>query len=107
MHDDPLGLVLKLIMNTRYSTKKYLYDLINNDIDDIQNEFASVKDYLSRSESSKRTLYRNSMNVDLKTHDICSKKCFINETHRVAFTRFRVSIHSLKMIFVANLLIKA
>ena len=54
MHDDPLGLVLKLIMNTRYSTKKYLYDLINNDIDDIQNEFVSVKDDLSRSESSKR-----------------------------------------------------
>ena len=95
MDDDPLGLVIKLVMNTRYSTKKYLHDLINNDIGDIQNEFASVKDNLSRSESSKRTLYRNSMNVGLKIHDIYSKKCFINETHRVAFTRFRVSSHSL------------
>ena len=35
------------------------------------------------------------MNVGLKVHDIYSKKCFITETHRIAFTRFRVSSHSL------------
>ena len=28
-------------------------------------------------------------------HDIYLKKCFISETHRIAFTRFRVSSHSL------------
>ena len=85
MHDDPLGLVLRLVMNTTYSTKKYLYDLLNNDVDDFQNESASEKDNLSKSESFKRTLYYDSMNVGLKVHDIYSKKYFINETNRVAF----------------------
>ena len=95
MHDDPFGLVLRLVLNTRYSTKRYINDLINNDVDDIQDATAVLKRDLSRSESSRRTLYCKSMNICLGVHDIYSKKCFINETHRVAFTRFRVSSHSL------------
>ena len=35
------------------------------------------------------------MNGGLKVHAIYSKKCLINETHRIAFTRFRVSSHAL------------
>ena len=95
MLDDPFGLVLRLVMNTRYNTKRYINDLVNNDFDDIQNEIVLLKRSLSNSESTKRTLYCNTMNPGLETHDIYSKRCVINETHRIAFTRFRVSSHSL------------
>ena len=57
MHDDPFSLVLKLVMRTRYTTKTYLYDLINNSLDDIQRENDLLKDKLSRTETSRRTVY--------------------------------------------------
>ena len=95
MQDDPFGLVLRLVNETRYSTKKYLHDLIYNSVDDIQRENDLLKETLSRTESSRRTLYCKSMNVGLGVHDIYSKKRFINETYRIAFTRFRVSSHAL------------
>lgn len=30
MQDDPLGFVIKLVLNNRYNTRTYLHDLINN-----------------------------------------------------------------------------
>ena len=39
MIDDPLGFTLKLALRTRYSTKRYLEDLIaNNNVNDCQIE---------------------------------------------------------------------
>ena len=93
--DDPFGLVLNLVLRSRYSTKNYVYDLINNGIDDIQHESVLLKNNLSNSESSRRLVYREVMNVNLSVHDIYLIKMNIPEAHRVAFTRFRVSSHSL------------
>ena len=61
----------------------------------IQSGIVLLKSSLSNSESTKRTLYCNTMNPGLETHDIYLKRCVINETYRIAFTRFRVSSHSL------------
>ena len=96
MVDDPLGFVLKLVLNSRYNTRKYLHNLIHdNDIDYCKSEFQGIKDKIIRSESSRRVLYRNFMNSDLSVHDVYTKRHTIIEAHRVAFTRFRVSSHSL------------
>ena len=94
--DDPLGFVLKLVLDNRYSSRKYLFNLINdNTVNDCQNEIQVVKDKLMRSESTRRVLYRNTMNKDLTVNDIYTKNHSIIEAHRIAFTRFRVSSHSL------------
>ena len=96
MLDDPLGFALKLALNSRYSTKRYLEDLIvNSDFNDCQSEFEKIKLNLRRAQSSRRTVYCNLINEPLDTHEIYIKKNKVLEIHRIAFTRFRVSSHSL------------
>jgi len=96
MSDDPLGFVLKFILSIRYNTKNYLNKLINNsNINDCQYESEQLKNNLLRSESSRRRVYCNKMNANLDVHDIYFRKHNIFENHRIAFTRFRVSSHSL------------
>ena len=53
-----------------------------------------MKDNISNSDSSKRTTYKQ-INPDLSVHSVYKSKIPINEYFRVAFTRFRVSAHSL------------
>ena len=94
--DDPLGLVLNLVLNSRYSTRNYIFNLINNSsINDIQHDSELLKINLRRSESSRRITYCNIINTNLTVHNIYLNKHVIFEAHRVAFTRFRISSHSL------------
>ena len=94
--DDPLGLVLNLVLNSRYSTRNYIFKLINNSsINDIQHDSELLKINLRRSESSRRITYCNIINTNLTVHNIYLNKHVIFEAHRVAFTRFRISSHSL------------
>ena len=94
--DDPLGLVLNLVLNSRYSTRNYIFNLINNStINDIQQDSELLKNNLRRSESSRRITYCNIINTNLTVHNIYLNKHVIFEAHRVAFTRFRISSHSL------------
>ena len=73
-----------------------MQDLINNsDIDNIHCDIQLLKNNISSSDSSRRVTYVNIMNPSLSVHDIYTKRCYIYESHRVAFTRFRVSSHSL------------
>ena len=96
MADDPLGFVLKLVLDNRYNSRKYVYNLINDHVvNDFKNEYEILKDKLIRSDSSRRVVYRDVINKDLIINDIYTKKNFIIEAHRIAFTRFRVSSHSL------------
>ena len=96
LSDDPLGFVLKIILSNRYNTKNYLNKLINNsNINDCQYESEKLKNSRRRSESFRRQVYCNKMNTNLDVHDIYFRKHNIFENHRIAFTRFRVSSHSL------------
>jgi len=54
-----------------------------------------LKNSLRKSESSRRRVYCNEINANLGVHNIYFKKHDISEIHRIAFTRFRVSSHSL------------
>ena len=96
MLDDPLGFVLQLVLASRYNTSKILHKLINdNYINDCQNELQEIKNKLIMSESSRRVVYSGVMNTHLVVNDIYTKKHSIIEAHRIAFTRFRTSSHSL------------
>ena len=96
LDDDPLSFALKLVLNNRYNTRTYLDNLINdNSIDDFQSDMQSLKNSILTSESSRRIVYRDTMNTNLSVHNIYSKRHNICEFHRVAFTRLRVSSHSL------------
>ena len=94
--DDPLGFVLKLVLNSRNRTKTYLHNLINNiNEGDYQHEIETIQNNLTNSESSRKLTYCNVMNKNLAVHEIYLKRHIIPEFHRIAFTRFRVSSHSL------------
>ena len=94
--DDPLGFTLNLILNSRYNTRSYLNNLISdNYVDDCLSDKQVLKDNIMLSESSRRMTYRNTKNTSLSVHEIYTKRYNINEFHRIAFTRFRLSSHSL------------
>ena len=96
MFDDPLGYVLKLVLNSRYNTKTYLNNLISNPyLNDYQYESDKLKHTIRSSNSSRRIVYCNTINPNLNIHRIYSTKHTIFEAHRIYFTRFRVSSHSL------------
>ena len=54
-----------------------------------------IKTKLISSESSRRVVYSGVMNTHLVVNDVYTKKHSIAEAHRIAFTRFRTSSHSL------------
>ena len=95
MTDDPFNLVLNLVLNNRYNSKTYVYDLINIDIDDCSCDIQALKDNIISSESSRRITYCDFMNPSLHIHNIYIGRHNIHEDHRVHFTRLRLSSHSL------------
>ena len=96
MFDDPLGYVLKLVLNSRYNTRTYLNNLIINPyLNDYQYESDKLKHTIRSSNSSRRIVYCNTINPNLNVHQIYSTKHAIFEAHRIFFTRFHVSSHSL------------
>ncbi len=94
MDDDPLIMALKTVMAARYNTKDYVYDLIHNDLDDINIGMRELKQNLQQVASSRRKTYLE-INPSLCAHPIYLEKQKVPEKDRVAFTRFRVSSHSL------------
>ena len=94
MEDDPLTVAIKTSMENRYQTQPYIAELLSISTNDIENGVREMKDNISNSDSSKRTTYKQ-INPDLSVHSVYKSKIPINEHFRVAFTRFRVSSHSL------------
>ncbi len=95
MDDDPLGFALRLVLETRYNTKTYVSDLINNNADDCTEAMNMLRSNAMQSTSSRRITYINVMNPNLKLLPIYTERHNVNELHRIAFTRFRVSAHTL------------
>ena len=95
LQDDPLGFVLKLILNSTSATSNYLHNIINDNTNYCQQDLANLKYNIMQSNSSRRVTYRSTMNVELSCHKIYCTKNNIYEIYRTAFTRFRVSSHML------------
>ena len=94
MDDDPLVLVIKAVLEARYSTRTYVDGLIQETVDDIQIAKETLQNNIMTSDSSRRVTYRE-INPDLKVHGIYSTKHNVPEHERILFTRFRLASHSL------------
>ncbi len=92
--DDPLFFVLNLVKDMNTVTGKLVREFINNNVKDLSVAMESVKSSIANSDSSRRVTYRD-INPNLVVHDIYKSKHTINENYRLAFTKFRVSGHSL------------
>lgn len=95
MNDDPFVFVVKTVFDAGVSTRHYLADLLHGNPDDIQVGCNDMKNNVLTSTSSRRITYRTIMNPALAVHPIYVTRHNVSELHRVAFTRFRVSAHSL------------
>ena len=94
MCDDPLSHTIKITLNYNTQTPRYIRDLINNNVHDVENAIENIKLKIIASESNRVKLY-NTINPDLSVHQIYMSKIKVNERERISWTRFRVSAHSL------------
>ena len=94
MDDDPLSLSIKIVLENRYQSRAFVENLIYYEVDDIAEGLREIKANISRSTSSKRVLYKE-INPTLSSHPLYKAETHVREHLRVAFTRFRVSSHSL------------
>ena len=80
LQDDPLGFSLCLILGSSSSTKKYLYNIINDGTSNvIHQDVELLKNNLRSSESSRRKTYCNDINTDLTVHNVYTSKHNIYE----------------------------
>ena len=94
MTDDPLVHAIRIVRNSQFRTGKYITGLIDDNMDDVMMAREMIKSNVRESGSSKRCFYRM-LNPELEVHEVYKTKELINEYHRVSFTRFRLSAHSL------------
>ena len=95
MNDDPFAFALNTLQNYRMNTRLYVTDLLQEDPGDIQVGWDELKNRVFNSTASRRITYRTVINPSLEVHPIYVTKHNVSEHHRTAFTRFRVSAHSL------------
>ena len=93
-NDDPLFFVLNLVKGSNTATGKLVREFINNNVKNLSAAMDRVTSSIAHSDSSRRVIYRD-INPNLGVHDIYKIKHTINENHRLSFTKFRVSGHSL------------
>ena len=94
MEDDPLALAINVTREHRYHTRTYIDNLLHTEINDIAEGVIEQKRKILNSTSSRRVTYKI-INPNLSCHSVYEAKTHVNEHYRVAFTRFRVSAHSL------------
>ena len=94
MKDGPLILSVKLVLENQYQTRTYIIDLLHADTDDLVEGVELLKTNIYNSGSTKRITYRE-INPTLSVHSVYRANTHVYEPHRVAFTRFKVSAHSL------------
>ena len=92
--DDPLLFVMNLASRSNTVTGRLVREYMNNDPKDRSSVMESVRDNIIRSDSSRRVTYKD-LNPSLVVHEIYRTKHTVDENHRLSFTRFRVSGHSL------------
>ncbi len=92
--DDPLSFVIKTVTNTNTITSRLIKDFIYKDVVDLSVSKQRIVSSIAHSESSRRKTYKE-INPDFIVPFVYKNKHCINEIHRIAFTRFRVSGHSL------------
>ena len=94
MTDDPLSFAIRLVCNCNTNTGKMVKSMIREDIGDFSELLGNVHNTITTSYTSRFEIYK-CINPSFSVHEIYKSRHAINETHRMSFTRFRVSGHSL------------
>ena len=94
MVDDPLMYAIRLTLTYNDSKSRYLRDMTNNHINDIEIAQSALKTKIMNSISNRLIFYKL-INPSFNVHDIYTKNCKVNEIERVSWTRLRLSAHSL------------
>ena len=94
MNDDPLVLSMNLVIASNTATSRLIQQYISSDMRDMEDNRQELVASIVNSDSSKRKTYTE-LNPSFDIHFVYKNKHSINEIHRIAFTRFRVSGHNL------------
>ena len=89
--DDPLMFAMNLVLSSTSPTSRLIRRYVMTDVGEEHDDITSS---LRNSDSSRRKTYVE-LNPCLTVHSIYNTRHTINETHRMSFTRFRVSSHNL------------
>ena len=94
MNDDPLNLMLQVVMGSNISTGKNIKKLLESEDHFISEAMNKIIQHTNTSDSSK-CLYYKVVNPDMQVHDIYNINYKINELERISWTKLRLSSHSL------------
>ena len=87
---------MNLARQARTTTSRHLEDLLSRDTEDIGEAFENLRQLIVNAASSRRAKY-STLNPTLSVHPVYTQRRSSpsEERHRLSFTRFRVSAHSL------------
>ena len=83
MCDDPLSHAIQITQSNNTQTSRYVRDLINNNVHDVENAIENIKLKIISSESNRVKLY-NTINPDFSVHQIYMSKIKVNEYERIS-----------------------
>ena len=94
LNDDPLTFVIKTVTETNTVTSKLIREFISNGAVSLDEHRQSLINGLQMSESSRRLTYKV-MNPHYLVNHVYNSRQSVNKVHRILFTRFCLSSHSL------------
>ena len=94
MIDDPLMLSIDIVMRENTVMGKKIRSFINTNVPDVSALMEKVHSRIMASDGSKSVVYRT-LNPTLALHSVYKDRHVVNDRFRMAFTRLRVSAHSL------------
>ena len=92
--DDPLAFAIKKVVETNISTSKLIREFITRELITLERHRQSMINDIQMSTSSRRQGYKI-MNPNFSVNNVYSNRHSVNEVHRISYTRFRLSSHSL------------
>ncbi len=92
--DDPLSFAIKTAITLNTPAGKLVSRMTRDNIPHMSTLVRNVHDAIAGSHTSRCIIYKT-INPRYVTHSIYSERHTINDRHRISFTRFRVSGHSL------------
>lgn len=94
LRDDPLMFTIELVNRDNTTTSRIIREYCIRNVPDSKSLIRNVYDRIAASNGSRCVVYRT-MNPGYVTHSVYKDRHTVNDRHRISFTRFRVSGHSL------------
>ena len=92
--DDLLTFVIGLVQTSETCTSRLVRNFVSMNVTPLSEVMTKLIDGIRQSDSSRRLTYKY-INSEMEVHKVYAEKQVINEVHRLCFTQFRISGHSL------------